>query len=90
MSGVGEMVTLLSVLADAGVVSISLVIGPSSELMMTPIETSQAEPDTREAVAVLRARVSQPSVSNAHTHGSAIADADLDSADPAMGNLDLY
>jgi hypothetical protein len=90
MSDVGEVVTLPSVLADGSVVSISLVIGPSSELIMTPIETSHAEPDTREAVAVLRARVSQLTASNAHTHGSAIADADLDSADPAMGNLDLY
>lgn len=90
MSSVGEVVTLPSVLADGRVVSVSLVIGPSSELMTTPIETVHAEPDTREAVAALRARASELGASNAHAHGSAIVGTHLNSSDPATGDIELY
>ncbi len=90
MSGVGEVVTLPSVLADGSVVSVSLVIGPSSELMTTPVESSQAEPDTREAAAVLRERASQLRASDPHAHGSAIVGTDLDSTDPATDDAELY
>jgi hypothetical protein len=90
MSGIGEVVTLPSVLADGRVVSVSLVIGPSSELMTTPIETSYPEPDTRKAAAALRARASQLGASNAHANGSAIAGRDLESSDTVTGDLELY
>jgi hypothetical protein len=90
MSGVGEVVTLPVVLADGRVVSANLVIGPSTELMTIPIESSQAEPDTRNAAAVLRARACQLSAGNIHAQGSAIAKTDLDSTDPATGDLELY
>jgi hypothetical protein len=90
MSGIGEVVTLPSVLADGRVVSVSVVIGPSSELMTTPIETSQAEPDTKAAAAVLRARASQLETSSIHANGSAIAGKDLESSDPTTGDFGLY
>ena len=90
MSGVGEVVALPSVQADGSVVSVSLVIGPSSELMTTPVETLQTEPDTREAAAVLRVRASELRASNLHAHGSAIAGPDLGSTDPATDDAELY
>ena len=56
MSGVAEVVTLPSVLPDGRVVLVNLVIGPSSELITSPVETAFAEPDTVDAAADLRAR----------------------------------
>jgi hypothetical protein len=90
MSGVGEVVTLPTVLADGQVVSVDLVIGPSSELITSPIESSLAEPDTREAAAALRTRASQLGASSSHVHGGAIAGKDLDAPDAGIGASELY
>lgn len=90
MSGVAEVVTLPSVLADGRVVLVNLVIGPSSELITSPVETALAEPDTRDVAAALRARASQLGASRSHAHGGAISGKDLDSADPDTGDLELY
>lgn len=90
MSGVGEVIRLPVVLANGSVVSASLVIGPSSELMTTPVETSHAEPDTRAAVAALRARASQLGADSAHARGAPISGADLDPTDPATDDLELF
>lgn len=94
MGGVAEVVTLPSVLTDGRVVSVSLVIGPSSELITSPIETSLAEPDTTEAAASLRARAFRLGATSIHAHGAAIRGTDLDSSDPdpdpETGDLELY
>ncbi|QNE47002.1 hypothetical protein F1C58_08885 [Glaciihabitans sp. INWT7] len=90
MSAVGEVVSLPIVLEDGRVVSVRLVIGPSSELLTTPIESSLPEPDTRDAAAALRARASQLGATSAHAFGGPISGTDLDAADPATGDLELY
>ena len=90
MSDVAEVVALPAVLPDGQVITVNLVIGPSSELITSPIETSLAEPDTREAAAALRARALQIGKSSSPAHGAAIPGRDLDSADPDTGGLELY
>ncbi|MBC7592178.1 MAG: hypothetical protein H7226_14200 [Salinibacterium sp.] len=90
MSGVAEVVALPAVLPDGQVITVNLVIGPSSELITSPVETSLAEPDTREAAASLRARALQIGESSSPAHGAAISGGDLDSADPDPGGLELY
>jgi len=90
MSGVAEVVTLPSVLPDGRVIMVSLVIGPSSELITSPIETQFAEPDTADAAAALRARALQLGVTSSHAHGAAISGRDLEASDPETGDLELY
>ena len=90
MSDVAEVVALPAVLPDGQVITVNLVIGPSSELITSPVETSLPEPDTREAAAALRSRAFQIGKSNSPAHGAAISGRDLDSADPDPGGLELY
>ena len=90
MSDVAEVVELPAVLPDGQVITVNLVIGPSSELITSPVETSLAEPDTREAAAALRARALQVGKSSSTAHGAAISERDLDSADPGTGGSALY
>jgi len=89
MSDVAEVVALPAVRPDGQVITVNLVIGPSSELITSPIETSLTEPDTREATAALRARALQIGKSKSPTHGAALSGRDLDSGDPDIGGLEL-
>ena len=89
MGDVAEVVTLPAVRPDGQVITVNLVIGPSSELITSPIETTLTEPDTREATTALRARALQIGKSKSPTHGAAIRERDLESADPGTGGLDL-
>ncbi|MES2094220.1 MAG: hypothetical protein V4531_10470 [Actinomycetota bacterium] len=85
MSGVAEVVSIPTVLADGRVVVVDLVIGPSSELLTSPIETTLRDPDTRAATLALRTRASQLGASSSHVRGGAIAALDLaapDGGDP--------
>lgn len=90
MSGVAEVVTLPSVLPDGRVVSVNLVIGPSSELITSPVETTLAEPDTVAAAAALRERATQLGATSLHAHGGPIPGRDLEPSAPDTGDLELY
>ncbi len=89
MSDVAKVVALPAVLPDGQVITANPVIGPSSELITSPIETSLVEPDTRGAAAALRARAVQIEKSSSPAHGAAISGGDLDSAEPDTSGLEL-
>ena len=90
MSDVAEVVAMPAVLPDGQVITVNLVIGPSSELITSPVETSLAVPDTREAATALRARALQIGKSGSPAHGAPLSGRDLDSADPDSGGVELY
>ena len=88
MSGIAEVVQVPSVREDGSVESVKLVVGPSSELLMSPAHSALAEPDTTDATAVLRDRAFSLGASSSHAFGAAIASADLDSEDRDSDDLD--
>jgi hypothetical protein len=77
-----EVVGMPSVRADGGIALVRLVIGPSSQLIASPVESTWPEPDTAEASRMLRARASELEPSSPRSRGSALANADLDASDP--------
>jgi hypothetical protein len=81
MSGIAEVVSMPSLRADGQVVQVKLVIGPSSELINSPVDSLLPEPDTAEAAAMLRRRAAELGSSSGHVRGAAIAGSDLDSSD---------
>lgn len=89
MADAAEVVALPAVRPTGEVITVNLVIGPSSELITSQIETSLTEPDTREAPTALRARALQIGKSKSPTHGAAIPKRDHESADPGTGGLEL-
>ncbi len=90
MSGVAEVVTMPAVGEDGRVISVNLVIGPSSELITSPVETTTSEPDTVDAAAVIRARAAQIGASSTHTRGEALSGGYLASPDSETGDPELY
>ncbi|MDQ1597367.1 MAG: hypothetical protein QOI70_791 [Microbacteriaceae bacterium] len=89
MSDVAEVVPVPSVRDDGAVVVVELVIGPSSELITSPVDSRFPEPDTRSSTAALRARASELISSNPHATGGAIHGQDLDSSDRDLDSSDL-
>lgn len=82
MNGVGEVVKLPTVAADGNLVVVALVVGPSSELLVSPIESAFAEPVDLGLAHELRERTAALAASSSHAHGAAIAGVDLEREDP--------
>lgn len=82
MSDVAEVVQLPTVDVDGAVVVVTLVIGPSSELIMSEVQSTFSDPDTSAATQVLRDRALSLGATSSHALGGAIPGADLDSEDP--------
>lgn len=78
MSNVAEVIPIPSIRADGEIVIVELVIGPSSELFTSPVDSEFSEPDARAAVAALRSRVRELGASSTHAHGGPLAAPDLD------------
>lgn len=81
MSNVAEVVPIPSIGDDGEVIMVELVIGPSSELITSPVESNFPEPDVRATVAALRARTRELGASSSHAQGAPLADQNLDLSD---------
>ena len=88
MNNVAEVVRMPSVRPDGVVIVIELVIGPSSELITSPVESEFPEPDTAAEARSLRSRISALRSSSIRVQGGPIPGAELVLPDDESRDLD--
>lgn len=89
MNAAAEVVSMPTVGKDGRVLAVNLLIGPSSEIIALAVTSAMSEPDTREAVAKLRASIARLSASSSTVHAGAIPWENLDSAQHGADEGDI-